>query len=54
MTNAFAKNLTCFEFNITNSFLHVNFFHFINRRTELNKTLQTLSEVIIVHPVLCI
>jgi len=26
--------------------------HFISRQSELNKTLETLSEVIIVHPVL--
>ena len=32
------------------SFISIS--HFINRRSELNKTLQTLSEVIIVHPVL--
>lgn len=48
------KNLTCFEFNITSDLLRVNFSYFINRRSELNKTLQTLSEVIIAHSVHCL
>lgn len=32
--------------------ISVSLSHFINRRSELNKTLQTLSEVILVHPAL--
>lgn len=52
MLHVIAKILTCFELNIINDLLHVNF-SFINRRSELNKTFRKpLSEVIIVHPVL--
>ena len=48
------KKGPCFEFPITNGLLHVNFSHSIHRRSELNKTLQTLSEVTIEYPIPCL
>lgn len=54
MLNLIALKATCFKFHITNGLLHVNFSHSINRRSELNKTLQTLSEVTTVYPLPCL